>query len=386
MADQTSPAEIERDTRALLAALVACRSLTPSDGGALEILGARLAAAGFRCERIERGGVANGWARHGTTRPLVCLAGHVDVVPPGPLDKWQSDPFVLSEREGYLYGRGVADMKGAVAAMVTALERIVRRGTNRSGSLAILLTSDEEGDAVHGTAAVVEALAGRGETLDVCILGEPTSSERLGDTIKNGRRGSLNGRLRVSGVQCHIAYPERGRNPIAVALPALAELSSLEWDRGDAHFPPTGFQFSNVQAGAGAVNIIPGTMDVQFNFRFSPASSVDRLKARVREVLDRHHVEYALTWAPAAMPFVTPRGPLVEAVSSAVTSVTGLVPALSTSGGTSDGRFLSAISREVIEIGPVNASIHQIDERMRLDDLCTLSTIYERAVLALLRE
>lgn len=370
-------------TRRLLTALVACRSVTPSDAGALDLVGARLAAAGFRCERIDRGGVSNLWARCGTRAPLVCLAGHVDVVPPGPIEQWRSDPFVASERDGYLYGRGVADMKGSVAAMVTAAERLVQRAAP-AGSIAMLLTSDEEGDAVHGTAAVVEHLVARGDTIDACILGEPTSSDRLGDTIKNGRRGSLNGALRVHGVQCHIAYPERGRNPIVDALPALAELAAIEWDTGDEHFPPTRFQFSNVQAGTGATNVIPGTMDVRFNIRFSPASPVDRLTARIQGVLDRHRLQYELVWAPAALPFVTPRGRLVDAVSEAVTAVTGLVPALSTSGGTSDGRFLAPVSREVIEVGPVNESIHKIDERLRLDDLGPLSAIYERAVSSLL--
>jgi succinyl-diaminopimelate desuccinylase len=385
MVGPMSRADIQAETRRLLTALVACRSLTPSDGGSLEFLGARLAAGEFRCEWIEGGGVTNLWARRGTSAPLVCLAGHVDVVPPGPLEQWTSDPFVATERDGYLYGRGVADMKGAVAAMVTAAERIVRTEPDRRGSIGILLTSDEEGDAVHGTAAVVEWLRARGEAIDACILGEPTSTEQLGDTLKNGRRGSVNGTLRVRGVQCHIAYPERGRNPIGDALPALTELRSVEWDRGTDHFPPTSFQFSNVQAGTGATNVIPGTLDVGFNFRFSPASPVDRLEARVREVLDRHGLEYELSWAPAALPFVTPRGPLVDAVSEAVTAVTGLVPKLSTSGGTSDGRFLSGVSREIIEMGPVNESIHKVDERIRLDDLGVLSAIYERAVLSLLR-
>jgi succinyl-diaminopimelate desuccinylase len=379
--------DIQTETRSLLAALVACRSVTPAHGGALDIVGARLAAVGFTCEWIERGGVTNLWARRGRLAPLVCLAGHVDVVPPGPVEQWTSDPFVATEREGYLYGRGVADMKGSVAAMVTAAERIARaspRDGAGPGSIAVLLTSDEEGEAVHGTAAVVDELRARRITIDACILGEPTSNERLGDALKNGRRGSLNGVLRVRGIQCHIAYPERGRNPIAEALPALTELATIAWDQGDEHFPPTSFQFSSVQAGTGAPNIIPGALDVSFNFRFSPASPVERLKQRVRTVLERHGLQFDLSWAPAAQPFATPTGPLVDAVSAAVTAVTGLVPALSTSGGTSDGRFLCAVSREVVEVGPVNESIHKVDERIRLDDLGALSTIYERALLSLL--
>jgi len=379
------PDDVQRETRALLSALVACQSITPADDGALEIVGARLAAAGFRCEWIARGGVSNLWARHGVDGPLVCLAGHVDVVPPGPREQWTSDPFVVTERDGYIYGRGVADMKGSVAAMVTSAERLARSKAARSGSLAVLLTSDEEGNAEHGTLAVVETLASRGETIDACILGEPTSTTRLGDTLKNGRRGSLNGALRVRGVQCHIAYPDHGRNPIKDALPALHELAALEWDRGDDHFPPTSFQFSNVHAGTGATNVIPGALDVRFNIRFSPASTVEDLQARVRDVLERHRLEYELTWSRPARPFVTARGSLVDAVSTAVASVTGLRPALSTSGGTSDGRFLTAVCREVVEFGPVNESIHKVDERLCADDLGRLSTIYERAVAALLR-
>jgi succinyl-diaminopimelate desuccinylase len=370
--------EIQHDTLQLAKALIACRSITPADGGALALLATRLTAAGFRCERLDRGSVSNLWARCGDSGPLVCLAGHVDVVPPGPIGEWTSDPFIPTERIGELYGRGAADMKSSVAAMVTAAERVVRGGSG--GSIAILLTSDEEGDAVDGTAAVVSMLRERRETIDACIVGEPTSTERFADTIKNGRRGSLNGRLRVRGQQCHIAYPERGRNPIHDATPAIAALVSTEWDRGNEYFQPTSFQISNVHAGTGASNIIPGTLDVAFNFRFSPESTAQVVQARVREVLDRCNLQYELEWTLIGEPFLTRRGPLVDALIASVESVAGVRPALSTSGGTSDGRFLARLAREVVEFGPLNDSIHKIDEHVHIADLERLSMIYERTV------
>ncbi|MGH9257138.1 MAG: succinyl-diaminopimelate desuccinylase [Vicinamibacterales bacterium] len=379
--------DIARDeTIALARQLIACRSVTPADDGCLDLIAARLAASGFQCERIDRGGVGNLWARHGRGAPLVCLAGHVDVVPPGPLERWTTDPFGATERDGYLYGRGASDMKSSVAAMVTAVERLVSARPGHAGSIALLFTSDEEGDAVDGTVAVVDALRRRGDTIDACIVCEPTSSARLGDTVKNGRRGSLNGTLTVTGASCHIAYPERGRNPIHVALPALAELLTVEWDRGDEHFPPTSFQISNVHAGTGTVNVVPGSLDVRFNVRFSPASTVDGIKARVHAVLDRHGVEYDLVWNLAAEPFMTAGGRLVETLGRTIAEVTGLTPTLSTGGGTSDGRFLARVAREVVEFGPVAVSMHGADERVRIDDLGPLSTIYERTVAALLTE
>ena len=384
MSERATPGTVERETVALAKRLIACRSLTPADGGCLELVGSRLAAAGFRIERLDRGGVGNLWARRGSTTPVVCLAGHVDVVPPGPLEQWSSDPFVATEREGYLYGRGAADMKGAVAALVTAAERLVTRNPAHRGSIAVLLTSDEEGAAVNGTAAVVETLAARGETIDWCILGEPTSAGQLGDLIKNGRRGSLSGTLTVRGIQCHIAYPERGLNPIHAALPALADLASTEWDFGNEYFPPTSFQISDIHAGTGAGNVIPGTLDVLFNFRFSTASSPDDLQSRVASVLDRHKLDYDLEWSVSAMPFVTPSGPLTDTVSSVVKRVTGLTAQLSTSGGTSDGRFLRAIAREIVEVGPPSETIHKVDERVSLADLGQLSIIYEQVIAALL--
>ena len=373
--------DIQADTLSLARQLIARRSITPSDDGCLDLIGSRLSAAGFACERIDRGAVGNLWARHGSSGPLVCLAGHVDVVPPGPIEQWTSDPFAPSEREGLLYGRGAADMKGPVAAMVTAAERVARASDGR-GSVAVLLTSDEEGDAVDGTAFAVSTLRARGDTIDACIVGEPTSTERFGDTIKNGRRGSLNGKLRVIGQQCHIAYPERGRNPIHDASSALAALVWTQWDRGNLYFQPTSFQISNVHAGTGASNVIPGTLDVWFNFRFSPESSASSLQSRVREILDAHRVTYELEWTLIGEPFMTPRGPLVDAITASVHSVAGVRPELSTTGGTSDGRFLATLAREVVEFGPLNDSIHKIDEHVRIADLEPLSTIYERTILA----
>jgi succinyl-diaminopimelate desuccinylase len=379
----STAADIERETLGLAKRLIVCRSVTPADDECLELVAARLGAAGFNCERLDRNGVRNLWARRGAEGPLVCLAGHVDVVPAGPEDQWTSDPFTPVERDGYLYGRGASDMKGPLAAMITAAERLASSQPSR-GSIALLLTSDEEGDAVDGTAFVVETLRARGETLDACIVGEPTSNEALGDTIKNGRRGSLSGELRIAGVQCHIAYPERGRNPILSALPALAELAAIEWDHGGPGFQPTSFQISNIHAGTGASNVIPGRLDVAFNLRFSPESTAAGLQARVRECLDRHGLEYELAWKPIAHPFATPPGALVDALAAAIREVTRVEPALSTSGGTSDGRFIATIAREVVEFGPTNETIHKVNERIRIDDLGTLSRIYERAVASII--
>jgi succinyl-diaminopimelate desuccinylase len=374
---------VSAETLELLRRLVACRSITPNDDGALDLIASRLTSAGFACERLDRGGVGNLWARHGSGGPIVCLAGHVDVVPPGPVDRWTSDPFVAAERDGRVYGRGVADMKASIAAMVTAAERFVAARPDHRGSIAMLLTSDEEGDAINGTAAVVDVLRSRGDTLEACIIGEPTSTARLGDTMKNGRRGSLHGVLTVKGLQGHVAYPEHARNPIHEAAPALAELVATEWDQGDESFPPTRFQISNVHAGTGTNNVIPGTLEAVFNFRFSPALSAAALKARVHETLDRHGLAYDVVWTVASLPFISPRGQLVAAVSAAVAGVTGITPALSTSGGTSDGRFLAAVSRELVEFGPINASIHAIDEHVQAADLAPLSRIYEQTLATL---
>ncbi len=371
------------DTLDLAKQLIARRSLTPADAGCIDLIAGRLSTAGFGCERIDRGQTKNLWALHGSGAPLVCFAGHVDVVPPGPIERWTSDPFTPTERAGHLYGRGAADMKTSVAAMITAAERVAAAVPAHGGSVAVLLTSDEEGTGVDGTPFVVQQLQERGVHLDACIVGEPTSVSVFGVTIKNGRRGSLNGVLTVEGVQCHIAYPERGRNPIHMGLPALAELAVTPWDGGNEYFAPTSFQIASVQAGAGANNTIPGALEVLFNFRFSTESTPESLQARVHEILDRHGVRYQLAWALSGRPFLSPRGPLVNAMSDAVIGVTGVTPALSTSGGTSDGRFLAAISSEVVEFGPLNASIHAVDEHVRLADIAPLSAIYERALRTL---
>src|SRR5262245_49286534 len=371
-------------TRSLAGDLLSRKSITPDADGCLDLVASRLTPIGFRCERVDRGGVSNLWARHGTDHPLVCLAGHVDVVPPGPADAWTDDPFVPTERGGNLYARGATDMKGPLAAAITAIERFVGHYPQHRGSVAVLLTSDEEGAATDGTVAVIDTLAALGETIDSCIVTEPTSVDRLGDTVKNGRRGSLNGTLTVRGVQCHIAYPNRGRNPIHEALPALAELSGVEWDHGNEYFPPTSFQISNIHAGTGAVNVVPGTLTVLFNFRFGPSSNVESLKARTHSVLDRHRLDYEVEWTVAAMPFLTPRGPLVDLLAESIRNVTGLSPQLSTDGGTSDARFIAAIARQVVEFGPVNESAHKVDEHIRLADLEPLSRIYEETLERLL--
>jgi succinyl-diaminopimelate desuccinylase len=377
-------ADIAADTLTLARQLIACRSITPADAGALALIEDRLGPRGFLCEWIEREGIRNLWARYGSGAPLVCFAGHVDVVPTGPIEEWTVPPFEGVERGGFLFGRGAADMKVSVAAMTTAAERVVASLGSGAGSVAILLTADEEGDALHGTAAVVDALVARNVRIDHCVVGEPTSAARFGDTMKNGRRGSLSGNLRVRGVQCHVAYPERGRNPIHQAAPALAELAATAWDRGNDYFGPTTFQISNIHAGTGAPNVVPGALDVQFNLRFSPESPADRLRERIHAVLNRHGLEYELQWTVSAEPFLTPAGPLVDAVRRAVADVTGVTPALSTSGGTSDGRFLAKVAGQVVEFGPLNDTIHKIDERVAVGDIAPLSIIYERVARTLL--
>jgi len=356
--------------------LIARRSVTPSDGGCQALLAARLEAAGFTITHRRHGHVDNLWARRGTSGPVVCFAGHTDVVPTGPMELWHSDPFEPVIRDGMLYGRGAADMKSSIAAFVNAAESYVGAHPDHAGSIALLITSDEEGVATDGTVKVVEWLRDRGESLDYCIVGEPTSANALGDVVKNGRRGSLSGTLSVKGVQGHIAYPQLARNPIHLALPAFAELGAITWDRGNEYFQPTSLQFSNIHAGTGATNVIPGELRALFNFRFSPACTVDDLKARVHEVLDRHGLDYGIEWSLSGMPFLTPRGRLVAAVSDAVVAECGYAPELSTSGGTSDGRFIATWCPEVIELGPVNASIHKIDEHVAVADLPRLARIY----------
>ena len=371
----------------LAKALIARRSITTEDAGCLELVAARLEPLGFVCERIDSTGptglVRNLWARYGAAKPLVVFAGHTDVVPPGPVEKWQSDPFVPTERDGRLYGRGAADMKTSVAAAVVAVERLLAAGPIR-GSLAFLLTSDEEGDATDGTVRVVETLKARDETIDCCIVGEPTSVKTLGDTIKNGRRGSLTGKLVVKGIQGHVAYPEKVKNPIHLATPALAELAVTRWDEGNEFFPPTSFQISNIHAGAGAANVVPGSCEVLFNFRFSTATTADGLQNRVHAILDKHGLAYELVWTLGGRPFLTAPGPLVNALSAAIQTETGVDTELSTTGGTSDGRFIADICPEVVEFGPVNATIHQIDECIALADIEPLARIYEATFRKLL--
>ena len=366
--------------------LIGRRSLTPDDAGCMPIIAERLQRIGFVCESINRGAVTNLWARRNTARPLLCFAGHTDVVPSGPLDQWHSDPFIPTQRAGMLYGRGAADMKGSLAAFVTGLETFVAEHPGHTGSIAVLLTSDEEGDAVEGTVAVTEILQARGETMDFCIVGEPTAVTQLGDTIKNGRRGSLSGKLSIKGLQGHIAYPHLAKNPIHLAAPAIAELAQTVWDEGNEFFPPTTWQISNLHAGTGANNVIPGALEILFNFRFATASTPEGLKVRLLEILQRHGLDFDIMWTLGAKPFLTGRGALVEATLAAIREETGLDAELSTTGGTSDGRFIAEICKQVIEIGPVNASIHKIDECVDIAALAMLSSIYRRVLEKLLLE
>jgi succinyl-diaminopimelate desuccinylase len=370
------PAVEPAATLRLARELIARRSVTPEDGGCQGILAERLAQVGFALERVRRRDVSNLWARRGTAQPLVCFVGHTDVVPTGPIEKWDSDPFVPTERDGKLFGRGAADMKTSIAAFVVAVEQFVARYPSPKGSIALLITSDEEGPAVDGTSKVIELLKSRGERIDYCLVGEPTCVAKLGDTIKNGRRGSLSGTLRVKGVQGHVAYPHLARNPVHLAAPALAELAVTEWDRGNEYFPPTTWQISNIHGGTGATNVIPGEVEILFNFRFSTASSPEGLEQRVGSILDRHGLDYELEWSLSGSPYLTPRGRLVETLSAAIRDVTGAVPDVSTTGGTSDGRFVTEICPEVVEFGPVNASIHKINENIDLPAIEGLRKIY----------
>jgi len=358
--------------------IIARPSVTPEDGGCCDLFAERLQALGFSIEFINRNGVTNLWARRGTTKPLFVFAGHTDVVPTGPLEKWTSPPFAPEIRNGMLYGRGTADMKSSLAAMLTASEAFVAANPSHPGSLAFLLTSDEEGDANDGTIAVVEALKARGERLDFCVIGEPTSVDTLGDMIKNGRRGSLSGVLTVKGIQCHIAYPEKGRNPIHEAAPALAELAATEWDQGNEYFPPTTWQISNIHGGTGATNVVPGHVEIKFNFRFSTASTPEGLQQRLRAILEKHKLDYEIKWTLGAKPFLTGRGPLADAATTAIREVCAIDTELSTTGGTSDGRFIAEICEQMLEIGPVNATSHKIDECVEVAALPKLSTIYRR--------
>lgn len=375
---------MSRSTLALTEALIRCDSITPHDAGCQLLMIERLEALGFQVEQLRFGEVDNFWARRGNGGPVLCFAGHTDVVPTGPMEKWHTPPFEPTIRDGYLYGRGAADMKASLAAFITAIEDFVQRHPDHSGSIALLITSDEEGVAHDGTVRVVDWLEARGETIDYCIVGEPTSTSTLGDTIKNGRRGSLSGTLTVKGQQGHIAYPHLARNPVHLLAPALAELTDTVWDRGNAHFPPTSWQVSNLHAGTGATNVIPGTCEVKFNFRFSTENTADTLKQGVHAILDRHGLEYDLEWALSGNPFLTEPGTLTAALGEAISEVTGLSPALSTSGGTSDGRFIKRIARELVEFGPVNATIHKLNECVAVEDIERLSAVYRRTLEKLL--
>jgi succinyl-diaminopimelate desuccinylase len=352
----------------------------------LEIIAERLTPLAFNLEKMRCGNVDNLYAKRGNSGPIVCFAGHTDVVPTGPVERWDSAPFTPTIRDGLLYGRGAADMKGSIAAFITATEKFVAEYPNHRGAIALLLTSDEEGVAVDGTVRVVEALQARGETLDYCIVGEPTSVNVTGDTIKNGRRGSLSGTLTVKGVQGHIAYPHLVKNPIHLASPAIAELAATTWDQGNEYFPPTSWQISNIHGGTGATNVVPGTVEILFNFRHSTASTTDELKQKVHAILDKHGLEYDLLWEMSGKPYLTPRGSLVDAVAIAIKQVQGIDTELSTSGGTSDGRFIADICPQVLELGPLNATIHKLNECVAVADLTALSEIYYLTLRQLLAD
>src|ERR1035437_4336731 len=372
------------ETLKLARALIARRSLTPDDAGCQETLIERLEKVGFIVERMRFGNVDNFWARRGIDSPVVVFAGHTDVVPSGPAESWFSPPFEPTLRDEMLYGRGAADMKTSIAAFITAIESFIEDHPDHDGSIALLVTSDEEGVAVDGTVRVVEALQARGETLDYCIVGEPTSNKLVGDMIKNGRRGSLSGTLTVQGIQGHIAYPHLVRNPIHMAAPAIAELAGTTWDNGNEYFPPTSWQVSNINGGTGATNVVPGTVEILFNFRFSTASTEQELKDRVHAILDKYEVKYDLNWELSGKPYLTPKGSLVEAISHAIEQCYGITPELSTSGGTSDGRFISDICPQVIEFGPLNATIHKLNECVAVADIEPLKLTYQRTLENLL--
>lgn len=371
-------------TLALTEELIALSSVTPEDKGCQSRLIELLAPLGFACETITSDSVTNLWARKGTTQPLLVFAGHTDVVPTGPLGQWTSPPFVPTQRDGKLYGRGAADMKTSIAAMIVAAEEFVHAHPDHKGSIGFLITSDEEGPATDGTVIVCNALKARGEQLDYCVVGEPTSSDVLGDTIKNGRRGSMSGKLTVKGIQGHIAYPQLARNPIHQCAPALAELVAEKWDDGNEYYLPTSWQVSNIHGGAGASNVIPGDVVIDFNFRFCTASTVEGLQQRVQAILDRHGLEYDLKWSISGYPFLTPKGALSDAMSAAIKAETGVTTELSTTGGTSDGRFIAQICPQVIEFGPPNGSIHKIDEHIEVRFIDPLKNIYRRTMENLL--
>ncbi len=373
-------------TLALTQDLIRRASVSPEDQGCLQVIGERLGTLGFRLERMPFGPVENLWALHGSGAPLLCFAGHTDVVPTGPREEWQTDPFEPVVRDGMLYGRGAADMKSGLAAMITATERFIAQHPNHLGTLAFLLTSDEEGPSVDGTRRVMEVLEARGEKITWCVVGEPTSTDALGDMVKIGRRGSLSGKLTVHGVQGHVAYPHLADNPVHAAAPALAELAARIWDKGNEFFQPTTFQISNISAGTGAPNVIPGELKARFNIRFSTEQTVEKLQQTITDILDRHKVNYTLEWFVSGLPFFTPPGSLSDAVIKAVKEKTGRTPELSTTGGTSDGRFIAPTGAQVVELGVINATIHKVNESVRVADIDTLSQTYERVMELLLSE
>jgi succinyl-diaminopimelate desuccinylase len=375
---------METGTLELTQQLIARRSVSPEDAGCLDLVMAQLKPLGFECEIIASNGTTNLWARRGRAAPLVCFAGHTDVVPTGPLEQWAIDPFTPTIKDGILHGRGASDMKTSIAAFVVALREFVKANPDHPGSLAVMFTSDEEGPATDGTVKVVEALAKRGEKLDYCIVGEPTSVKQFGDMIKNGRRGSLTGILTVQGVQGHVAYPHMAKNPIHDVAPAIAELAATEWDRGNEYFPPTTWQISNFNAGTGANNVIPGSARVQFNFRFSTASTVESLQTQVHGILDKHDLKYNLEWRLDGRPFLTPKGDLVSAIAQAIREVAGVETELSTTGGTSDGRFIADICPQVVEFGPTNATIHKVNECLPVAEVEPLQQVYRRTLELLL--
>jgi succinyl-diaminopimelate desuccinylase len=372
------------DTLDLAIDLIGRASVTPDDAGCQALMMERLDRLGFRNKTLRFGDVDNLWARRGGGDPVFCFAGHTDVVPAGPREDWRSDPFRPEIRDGLLYGRGAADMKGSLAAMITATERFLAQHPGHRGSIAFLITSDEEGPAVNGTVKVVESLEARGEKIDWCLVGEPSSTGQVGDVIKNGRRGSLGGVLRVKGVQGHVAYPHLARNPIHLAAPALTELTTTEWDPGNAFFPATTLQISIIHAGAGASNVIPGVCEITFNLRYSTETTHEALRERIEQILDRHGLDYDIAWNLSGQPFLTPRGELVVAAQQAISAVAGLDPELSTTGGTSDGRFIAPTGAQVLELGPRNATIHQANECVAVGDLDLLSAMYERILENLL--
>jgi len=368
----------------LATALIKLPSITPDDAGCMSLLSAGLEAAGFTATHLKFEDVDNLWISHGNGDPVLCFLGHTDVVPPGPRENWQSGPFQPEVRDGYLYGRGAADMKGSLAAMTIALERYVANHPLHKGSLALLLTSDEEGRAVNGTTRVVDYLKQQNVRIKWCIVGEPSSRETAGDTVKNGRRGSLTGHLVVRGTQGHVAYPDRADNPVHRVVPALAELCSVVWDHGNEHYPPTSLQVSNIYAGTGADNVIPGQIKIQFNIRYSTEVTEDELIEKIGALLNRHGLRYELEWLPSSKPFLTPAGELLSVTRKVVEETTGKAPEVSTSGGTSDGRFIAPAGAEVVELGPVNKTIHQVNECVRVADLELLAGMYEKIIEGLL--